>query len=308
MSADATGRTFVIDSYNIHRLVIAGVTVASKFFSDVFYTNSRYAKVGGLPLPELNQLELQFLLLNDFRLVISSEEMQRYAEQLILFSRSSGMMGGAVDGQDHTACSSGANGAGAGIGVGGGATSSACGSNAGASVAAPMSAMGAVDAYGGRMADDTNMRTRKSTSAIPSSSKHHSHSHNHLSHHHHNRTHHHHRHNSTTTQDSDTYDNGDDDDAETEVGTEDGSVGTNTTDDEPTIRANSVATRGRRRESIDEAMGDVPPARPPHSRSVSERDADDALTHTAHDRDLERRPENLRTRSGGEIQRDNHYQ
>ncbi|KAF8816491.1 cyclin-domain-containing protein, partial [Phlegmacium glaucopus] len=78
LSADAVGRAFVIDSYNIHRLVIAGVTVASKFFSDVFYTNSRYAKVGGLPLPELNQLELQFLLLNDFRLVISSTEMQQY--------------------------------------------------------------------------------------------------------------------------------------------------------------------------------------------------------------------------------------
>ncbi|KAF8626903.1 hypothetical protein AX15_004632 [Amanita polypyramis BW_CC] len=88
LTADATTRTFVIDSYNIHRLVIAGVTVASKFFSDVFYTNSRYAKVGGLPLTELNQLELQFLLLNDFRLVISSTEMQRYAEQLILFSQS----------------------------------------------------------------------------------------------------------------------------------------------------------------------------------------------------------------------------
>jgi hypothetical protein len=37
---------FVVDSYNIHRLVIAGVTCASKFFSDIFYTNSRYAKVG----------------------------------------------------------------------------------------------------------------------------------------------------------------------------------------------------------------------------------------------------------------------
>lgn len=36
---------FTIDSFNVHRLVIAGVTVASKFFSDVFYTNSRYAKV-----------------------------------------------------------------------------------------------------------------------------------------------------------------------------------------------------------------------------------------------------------------------
>ncbi|KAG8883041.1 hypothetical protein FRB97_007306 [Tulasnella sp. 331] len=76
----------IIDSYNIHRLIIAGVTVASKFFSDVFYTNSRYAKVGGLPTHELNKLELQFLLLNDFRLVISAEELQRYAEQLIIYS------------------------------------------------------------------------------------------------------------------------------------------------------------------------------------------------------------------------------
>jgi hypothetical protein len=42
---------FVVDSFNIHRLVIAGVTCASKFFSDVFYTNSRYAKVGARLFP-----------------------------------------------------------------------------------------------------------------------------------------------------------------------------------------------------------------------------------------------------------------
>jgi len=40
--------TFAVDSFNIHRLIISGVTVASKFFSDVFYTNSRYAKVSCL--------------------------------------------------------------------------------------------------------------------------------------------------------------------------------------------------------------------------------------------------------------------
>lgn len=40
---------FVVDSFNIHRLIIAGVTCASKFFSDVFYTNSRYAKVRNPP-------------------------------------------------------------------------------------------------------------------------------------------------------------------------------------------------------------------------------------------------------------------
>lgn len=53
---DATNlaQFFVVDSYNIHRLVIAGVTCASKFFSDVFYTNSRYAKVRRpLPLHEV---------------------------------------------------------------------------------------------------------------------------------------------------------------------------------------------------------------------------------------------------------------
>jgi len=86
LSADATGAVFAIDSYNVHRLVIAGVTVASKFLSDVFYTNTRYAKVGGLPQAELNQLELQFLLLNDFRLVIRREEMQKYAEQLMVYA------------------------------------------------------------------------------------------------------------------------------------------------------------------------------------------------------------------------------
>ena len=53
--------------------------------TDVFYTNSRYAKVGGLPSHELNQLELQFLLLNDFRLVIPPDEMQRYGDRLLSY-------------------------------------------------------------------------------------------------------------------------------------------------------------------------------------------------------------------------------
>ncbi|KAL7628528.1 cyclin-like protein interacting with PHO85 [Parahypoxylon ruwenzoriense] len=76
---------FVVDSFNIHRLIIAGVTCASKFFSDVFYTNSRYAKVGGLPLAELNHLELQFLLLNDFRLAVPVEDLEAYATMLVEF-------------------------------------------------------------------------------------------------------------------------------------------------------------------------------------------------------------------------------
>ncbi|KAJ4370528.1 cyclin-like protein interacting with PHO85 [Neocucurbitaria cava] len=54
LDADALNLShfFVVDSFNIHRLVIAGVTCASKFFSDVFYTNSRYAKVCNMLIRE----------------------------------------------------------------------------------------------------------------------------------------------------------------------------------------------------------------------------------------------------------------
>lgn len=76
---------FVMDLYNIHRLIILGITVSSKFFSDIFYKNLRYAKVGGLPLEELNYLELQFLLLLDFKLMISVEDLQNYGDLLLKF-------------------------------------------------------------------------------------------------------------------------------------------------------------------------------------------------------------------------------
>ncbi|KAG2181381.1 hypothetical protein INT43_008964 [Umbelopsis isabellina] len=76
--------SFVISSFNIHRLLITSLTVASKFVSDVFYANVRYAKVGGLPLAELNRLELEFLFLCNFDLYVRLEDLQEYANQLLL--------------------------------------------------------------------------------------------------------------------------------------------------------------------------------------------------------------------------------
>jgi hypothetical protein len=55
---------FVVDSFNIHRLIIAGVTCASKFFSDVFYTNSRYAKVCSTSSPRNKSGSLTFPVFN----------------------------------------------------------------------------------------------------------------------------------------------------------------------------------------------------------------------------------------------------
>ncbi|KAG1450168.1 hypothetical protein G6F46_003291 [Rhizopus delemar] len=67
----------------ITKLLITSLVIASKFTSDVFYSNSRYAKVGGIPLQELNQLEIQFLFFLDFQLYVTLEDLQGYANQLL---------------------------------------------------------------------------------------------------------------------------------------------------------------------------------------------------------------------------------
>ncbi|KAI9254371.1 cyclin-domain-containing protein [Helicostylum pulchrum] len=74
---------YAVNSLTVHRLLITSIVVASKFTSDVFYPNTRYAKVGGLPLYELNQLELEFLFLCNFDLHVKLEDMQAYGDQLL---------------------------------------------------------------------------------------------------------------------------------------------------------------------------------------------------------------------------------
>ncbi|KAG0276336.1 hypothetical protein BGZ95_007683 [Linnemannia exigua] len=76
---------FRVNSFNIHRLLITCLMVAAKFTSDLFYSNARYAKVGGLSLPELNQLELVFLFTTQFDLNVKEEELQRVGNALLRF-------------------------------------------------------------------------------------------------------------------------------------------------------------------------------------------------------------------------------
>lgn len=48
-------------------------------------TNPVASQVGGLPLAELNHLEIQFLILNDFRLAVPVEDLEAYATMLVEF-------------------------------------------------------------------------------------------------------------------------------------------------------------------------------------------------------------------------------
>jgi hypothetical protein len=68
-----TGGDLIITSFNIQRLLLTAVMLASKFLDDYYCNNKQWALIGGLPTAELNRLELKMLTLLDFSVSISSE-------------------------------------------------------------------------------------------------------------------------------------------------------------------------------------------------------------------------------------------
>lgn len=67
---------FALTLRNVHRLYLISLVSAAKFWDDVFFDNTYYARCGGIRLPELNRLELTFLGVLNFKLWISAEEFQ----------------------------------------------------------------------------------------------------------------------------------------------------------------------------------------------------------------------------------------
>ncbi|CDJ66219.1 cyclin, N-terminal domain-containing protein, putative [Eimeria necatrix] len=63
---------------NLHRLAVTALMVAVKFADDTFYSNAYYAKVGGLPLQEMNHLEATLLRMLHFRLHVMPCEFDKY--------------------------------------------------------------------------------------------------------------------------------------------------------------------------------------------------------------------------------------
>lgn len=45
---------FTVSGLTVHRFLITAVTVAAKYMSEDFWTNSMYAQVGGISTLELN--------------------------------------------------------------------------------------------------------------------------------------------------------------------------------------------------------------------------------------------------------------
>lgn len=88
---------FVINSLNVHRILITSVMLAAKFFDDHYYNNTYYAKIGGVPRNEMNMLELEFLFLVNFTLYLDPNEYQKYHTELCSDSTTATLAAGAGD-------------------------------------------------------------------------------------------------------------------------------------------------------------------------------------------------------------------
>ena len=73
---------FVLNSHNIHRIILASLMLAIKYNEDDYYSNEYYAKVDGIALKELNRLEYSILLLLDFNIFIDDATYGNYEKQL----------------------------------------------------------------------------------------------------------------------------------------------------------------------------------------------------------------------------------
>jgi len=75
---------FLVNSYNVHRLVIASVMVAAKFFDDQYFNNPQYGLIGGVSSQEINQLEIEFLFMINFELFVDKKLYTIYDKRLKL--------------------------------------------------------------------------------------------------------------------------------------------------------------------------------------------------------------------------------
>jgi len=65
-------------SLNVHRLLFLSLLLATKFQDDRCYSNKYYARLGGLPVEEVNMLEVKFLKMLDWKAKVEPQEYHFY--------------------------------------------------------------------------------------------------------------------------------------------------------------------------------------------------------------------------------------
>jgi len=69
---------FIINYYNIHKIILVSVVFAIKCNEDNYYTNSYYSKIGGIKVNEFNKLEKEFASILDFQFYVKKSLFDKY--------------------------------------------------------------------------------------------------------------------------------------------------------------------------------------------------------------------------------------
>jgi hypothetical protein len=75
--------TFLVNSLNVHRLMITSIMLGAKFFDDQYFNNAYFGKVGGVSCKEINLLEIEFLFMINFNLFVETELFETYNQRLL---------------------------------------------------------------------------------------------------------------------------------------------------------------------------------------------------------------------------------
>jgi len=72
----------MLNSLNVHRLMITSIMLGAKFFDDRYYNNAYFGKVGGVSCKEINLLEIEFLFMINFELYVDKDIYEIYCKRL----------------------------------------------------------------------------------------------------------------------------------------------------------------------------------------------------------------------------------
>ena len=74
-----------INSRTVHRLILSAVLVAHKCSQDICYNNQHFSGLTGVRLENINQMEIEFLYIIDYKLHVCEQELEAYAQAVDRF-------------------------------------------------------------------------------------------------------------------------------------------------------------------------------------------------------------------------------
>jgi len=80
---------FLVNSLNVHRLMITSIMLAAKFFDDQYFNNAYFGKVGGVSRKEINLLEIEFVFMINFNLYVETDLYDTYNKRLMCHTQPS---------------------------------------------------------------------------------------------------------------------------------------------------------------------------------------------------------------------------